>query len=58
MKIGDLIRDIQTQRIGIVVDIYESIAQTHYKVINLKGDTEWFPKDFANGKCEVVNENR
>ncbi len=58
MKIGDLIRDIQTQRIGIVVDIYESIAQTHYKVINLKGGTEWFPKDFANGKCEVVNEGR
>ena len=58
MKIGDLIRDIDTQQIGIVIGTHESIIQTHYKVILLSGETVWFPTDYVNGACEVINENR
>ena len=58
MKIGDLIKDKATQKIGVIVDIYESIIQSHYKVINLNGEVEWFPTDYMSGSCEVINENR
>jgi len=58
VKIGDLIIDRATQRVGIVVDIYESIVQNHYKVLSSNGAIEWFPTDYMSGSCEVVNEGR
>ena len=58
MKIGDLIIDRATQRVGIIVDVYESIIQSHYKVLSSSGSIEWFPTDYMSGSCEVVNEGR
>ena len=58
MKFGDLIRDKARKRVGVILDIYESIVQIHYKVLSSNGKVEWFPTNYESGSCEVINENR
>ena len=65
MKAGDLIRDLETGDIGILVEIDFASGRHNfvgklepYRILNVDGKTHWFGASYVEKDCEVVSESR
>jgi hypothetical protein len=60
MKVGDLIVDKEyPDEPGIILEKRDSeVGGKTYRVLNDRGDVEWFGKRYIENDCEVISESR
>ena len=66
MKVGDLIIDIETRDVGILIEIdWDSPERQYnvngerepYRILNVDGYSYWFGADYIEEYCEVISKS-